>query len=397
MFRLMPSVISDCRNIEISVFSTRKPFALTPPVVLFLSLTVMLIPVHAQSATRGQIVLDVGNTWDGNRVFRPSVIYNGSLFLMWYSGGSGGSHNIGLATSQDGIAWTRYASDPNFAPNPVFTIGSSGDWDSASVDEEWVIHDNELYRMWYRGERWNPDGTLNSSAIGYATAPDGIHWTRYSGNPVLRAGAPGSFDDKIVWRPIVVPTGSGYVMYYRGASLQAGTQAKAGIATSADGIHWTKTGVLSMPPSASGWDAFSRQTGALNVGGVLKTGNIYVMGYDSIKTENSPQEIGFASSTDGTNWTPYPGNPVITYGSSGFDKAGVTRPMVVIVGDKYYVYYDAFENGSPDFVPDRIALAILPMDQYPIPEYPSNALVLLVATVLASIGLVALRNKRHEN
>jgi len=51
---------------------------------------------------------------------------------------------------------------------------------------------------------------------------------------------------------------------------------------------------------------------------------------------------------------------------------------------------DAFENGSPEFVPDRIALAILPMSQYPIPEYPSNGLV-LVGAVLAPVELLGSR------
>ena len=123
---------------------------------------------------------------------------------------------------------------------------------------------------------------------------------------------------------------------------------------------------------------------------------MYIMSYSSIKTQQSPQEIGAATSTDGTNWTPYPENPIITDGSSGFDKAGVTRPMVVLVGDKYYVYYDAFENGSPNFLPDRIALAILPMSQYPIPEYPSSTLV-LVATIIASVGLLSMSLKRRKN
>jgi predicted GH43/DUF377 family glycosyl hydrolase len=185
------------------------------------------------------------------------------------------------------------------------------------------------------------------------------------------------------------------MMYYRGAS-QSGPPniAKEGLATSSDGIHWNRTGVITVPPGNSGWDAYSRQTGALNVGGVIRTGSVYIISYSSIKTENSSEQIGFASSTDGTNWTPYPGNPVITYGSSGWDSGGVTRPMIVPVGDKYNIYYDAF--GTPgDIVPDQIGVAILPMSQYAIPEYSSNTFVLIVA-VLVSIGLLASRKKHLE-
>lgn len=368
----------------------------------------MLLPVHAQTAMRGQIVLDVGSTWDGNRVFRPSVIYDGSSFMMWYSGGSGGVHNIGLATSSDGITWARYASDPNFAPNPVLTVGSSGNWDSDSVDESWVIKEGGQYKMWYSGQHWNPDGSIQTWTIGYATSPDGIHWTKYSGNPVLTPGTSGSFDDKYVWRPIVVQTSSGYLMYYRGAS-QTGTEAKAGLATSSDGTHWTRTVVLSMPSGSSGWDAYSRQTGALNLGGVTKSGETYIMSYTSIKNQDSPQEIGFANSEDGTNWIPYPQNPVITYGSSGWDKAGVTRPMTVIVGDRYYVYYDAFENGSPNFVPDRIALAIVPLSMRTatsitsvtttatVPGLDMTTTIGAVVLILAIIAIAAFALRRKKS
>jgi predicted GH43/DUF377 family glycosyl hydrolase len=386
--------VNKTRHASVRLFHTRLIPVIMVILVFVLSPALILPVTHAQSAIEGQVVLPIGNTWDGNRVLRPCVIYNGSLFMMWYSGGSGGVHNIGLATSSDGIAWTRYAQNPNYAPNPVLTIGSSGDWDSDSVDEAWVIYDGGQYKMWYSGQHWNPDGSINTWLIGYATSPDGIHWAKYSGNPVLTAGPAGSFDDKYVWRPTVISTGSGYMMYYRGAS-QSGPQniAKEGLATSSDGIHWNRVSVITMPPGSSGWDAYSRQTGALNVGGVVKAGSVYVMGYSSIKTENSSEQIGFASSTDGTTWTPYPGNPVIIYGSSGWDSGGVTRPMILPIGDKYYVYYDAF--GTPgDIVPDQIGLAMLPMSQYPIPEYQSNTLV-LIATILVSIGLLTVRNKRR--
>ena len=348
---------------------------------------ILLPPAHA-AAIQGRIVLDVGNTWDGNRVLRPVVVYNGSIYMMWYSGGSGGVHDIGLATSADGKTWTRYARNPEFAPTPVMARGLTGEWDSNSIDEAWVLREGNQYKMWYSGQLWNPDGSIKNYLIGYATSSDGISWSKYPGNPVLTVGAPGSWDDKWAWRPIVIRQGSSYVMYYRGVSTQPETQAKAGLATSPDGIHWTKTTVLTMPPGGSGWDAFSRSTGALNVGSVMRLGDLYIMGYTSIKTQTSPQEIGFASSPDGMNWTPFAGNPAITYGSSGWDSGGVSRPLVVVVGDNYYVYYD---GSTPDLVPTRIALAILPMSQYPIPEYSSNATAMLTAVVMVLMAFLMMR------
>ena len=46
-----------------------------------------------------------------------------------------------------------------------------------------VLWDEEkkLYRLWYSGgEQYEPD------AIGYATSPDGLKWTKHENNPVFR-------------------------------------------------------------------------------------------------------------------------------------------------------------------------------------------------------------------
>jgi len=47
----------------------------------------------------------------------------------------------------------------------------------------------KLFRMWYSGgEQYEPD------AIGYATSPDGLHWTKAPSNPVFGPGAEKVFD-----------------------------------------------------------------------------------------------------------------------------------------------------------------------------------------------------------
>jgi len=120
----------------------------------------------------------------------------------------------------------------------------------------------------------------------------------------------------------------------------------------------------------------------------MNSDGTYVMGYSSIKTQTSPSEIGFASSSDGVNWTPYGENPVITYRSSGWDNAGVGRAMTLVVGKEYYVYYDGQQKDGAF----RIGLVKLPMARYPIPEFPSNSLA-LVASIMLSIALLVLQRK----
>ena len=55
-------------------------------------------------------------------------------------------------------------------------------WEKVAVMCPDVMWDDaaKLYRMWYSGgEQYEPD------AIGYATSPDGLTWTKHGSNPVF--------------------------------------------------------------------------------------------------------------------------------------------------------------------------------------------------------------------
>jgi len=329
----------------------------------------------ASSAVHGQLVLAPSSSgWDSDSIWRPSVVKIGSRFMMWYSGESNSIGNIGLATSTDGLAWTPYPQ------NPVLTPRASGEWDGNSVIEAWVIYDQGQYKMWYGGQTWTPTNQLNSFQIGYATSLDGIHWTKYSGNPVFTPGPAGSWDSMWVYRPIVIVTGSSYLMFYQGSSQSGGGR---GIATSSDGIHWSRIGVINLPTST--WDSYRQR-----VTGVMEGAGGFLMAFDGwTGTDADPTDIGLASSTDGTNWTPYPDNPVITARSSTWDGGGIGYPMVVLVNNQYYVYFSAYPANSLN---KNIGVAVLPASQYPIPEYTSMQFM-LVGAVLATAGCLAFLNR----
>lgn len=332
---------------------------------------VMVQHVGAAAIEGTQVLSQGQGQWDAVHLLRPWVIYDGSKFIMWYTGeDSQGADRIGMATSDDGISWTKYSG------NPVFDLGPLGSWDADSVGDPCVIFENNQYKMWYVGQIFGGTPADDKYQIGYATSPDGIHWTRYSGNPILTTGSLGSWDDRRVWRPSVISTGSGYMMYYRGAAVIEGSPAKAGVATSPDGIQWTKTAVLNMPAGSSGWDAYSRQVGALNIGAVMRLDSTYIMSYASIKARSSPAQIGLASSSDGITWTPYPDNPVVTYGTSGGWDSGPegvgagnnAGSMILFVRNQYYVYYAA-QDPATHF---SVGAAIFPMSIYPISQTTST-------------------------
>lgn len=151
----------------------------------------------------------VTGTWDDVFVFGPWVLFDGSIYHMWYNAWNGSQTElmrIGHATSLDAITWTK---NPN---NPVLSYGSPGDWDNPRVDNPKVVYDGATFHMWYSG------GDLFAWRIGYATSEDGSSWTKDASNPVLNWGAAGNWDDGLVGFCSVIldSTANIYNMWYTG-------------------------------------------------------------------------------------------------------------------------------------------------------------------------------------
>jgi len=225
------------------------------------------------------------------------------------------------------VGWTKYAG------NPVLNVGASGAWDDAEVFDPVILHDGALYRMWYTGDRGG-----NPRLIGYATSGDGLSWTRYAGNPVLAAGAPGSWDaDGARWAA-VISDGGVFKMWYTGRDA-SGTN-RIGYATSPDGIVWEKHAgnpVLDLG-SAGAWDERRVSEPA-----VIKDGGVYKMWYggrDSAGWDN----IGYATSPDGITWNKYAGNPVLAGSPPGSWDIVVYAPSVILDGGVVHMAYSGCNN-----------------------------------------------------
>jgi len=186
----------------------------------------------------------LGDVWDGEFVTQPSVLHDGTEFHMRYTGYDGTNFTIGYATSDDGIVWSKYAS------NPVLDLGDSGSWDEMGVSSPTVILKDDIYHMWYTG---NDEANMK---IGSATSSDGINWTKNVANPVLDLGGIGSWDSAGVSNPMVLldnrPSGNQvYRMWYTGYD---GTNLTIGYARSDDGVVWSKRAsnpVFNVDPTSS--------------------------------------------------------------------------------------------------------------------------------------------------
>ena len=80
-------------------------------------------------------------------------------------------YEIGLATSKDGINWSR-ASD-----EPVYRLAQSGP-DNGAMTSPAVVQWNNMFYMIYLGWQLDDQGEFVDFRIRGATSPDGLTWTR---------------------------------------------------------------------------------------------------------------------------------------------------------------------------------------------------------------------------
>ena len=119
--------------------------------------------------------------WDRYGLGWPSVVQDGSEYRMYYGAQTREGYAIGLATSTDGIHWTKYnnpsTTDEQYAESdPVFTAET--DWEYNKVDRPRVTLSPGGWIMIYQA------GTKIEER-GLAASNDGIHWEKYSANPIF--------------------------------------------------------------------------------------------------------------------------------------------------------------------------------------------------------------------
>lgn len=164
-------------------------------------------------------VLSPGDStaWDGLYIESPSILYDGNKYFMWYSGiDKNYKVGIGVATSTDGRNWIKYSG------NPVIKSDLNYEWDGFSVATPTVIKKDNHFEMWYCGGSYYDildNNQLDTIKIGYATSSDGLVWEKYDQNPVMSTFDPPYTD--IEWRgpwtPDVLFTNDTYYLWYETA------------------------------------------------------------------------------------------------------------------------------------------------------------------------------------
>ncbi|MBA3938252.1 MAG: family 43 glycosylhydrolase [Planctomycetes bacterium] len=191
-----------------------------------------------------RIVLGPAAVGWADDINRPVVLHRADGYHLWFTGQNGGQRSrIGYATSPDGLVWKQAA------PEPVLSVDQS--WEKVAVMNPHVLWDEQhaQYRMWYSGgENYEPN------AIGHATSPDGVTWTKAAANPVFTPDAAIPWEHARVAGCQVIARDGWFVIFYIG--YRDIDHAQVGVARSRDGLGgWQRNPANPIVRSGTGqWD-----------------------------------------------------------------------------------------------------------------------------------------------
>jgi predicted GH43/DUF377 family glycosyl hydrolase len=194
---------------------------------------------------RGRVLSPDPNTWDrGYIAANGSALWHNGEFLYWYEAGEhDGPKRIGLARSSDGLHFRK-------EPEPVLDVGPYRSWDERAVADPYVVEVDGWLYMYYLGQ---DRAVPPHQRIGVARSRDGISWEKLRSNPIVDMAAPGSggMDERGAGEPAVFVWRGHYWMLITGRDAHEHRTLAA--LWSNDGIHWTR-----LPQVFSGdqpWDS----------------------------------------------------------------------------------------------------------------------------------------------
>jgi hypothetical protein len=339
-------------------------------------------------------VLTGDRPWEGRFVYVGTVLYDDedAIFKMWYwaahleyrtptkpfaqysnllqAAHYHESFSLCYATSRDGLHWDK----PNLglvefqgskANNLLPPVSDGRMHNYAGIIKD--RHDRDPARR-YKAVAWRPKDKNGVFGVGVYFSPDGLRWTAYAGNPVIRGTS--DVHTLLGWDNRL----QRYVAYFRPGLAQHLTAAAGsgltriiGYSTSEDFEHWTPIIPALVPDKLDPVDTQFYGMPAVSYEGM-------VLGFPWVFRTNLITHVPqFVYSRDGLHFTRTPFRqdflPLGPTGSFDDGNAYVVRP--VAHADKLWFYYtgtrwrgtpDLFELG--DAARDSIGLATLPLDGY---------------------------------
>jgi predicted GH43/DUF377 family glycosyl hydrolase len=245
------------------------------------------------------------------------IIFDNNIYKMWYTGlYSSAQAEIWYTESSDGIHW---GSDINCS---VLQKGETGAWDDYRVGTGAILKDGDVYKMYYNG--WHDQYSVWQ--IGLAVSDDGISWQKYS-NPILAS----SGNEYQIGVSEVIKKDNTYYMYYTYRSDAYTDNYKISLATSTDGVTWSRCNQNPIISPSQPWEGSS-----VSYPTVITENNQFIMIYQN----QNRTSFGMAISEDGINWTKSTRNPIFNSNDVNNNWTNtINYPLFRKFNNEYRLYY----------------------------------------------------------
>jgi predicted GH43/DUF377 family glycosyl hydrolase len=166
---------------------------------------------------------------------------------------------IGLAWSEDLRHWKR--------TEPILRPEDGADWERGGLYKPYLVKAGDTYYLYYNAKNNVPRGWVEQTGV--ATSKDLKTWTRYSGNPIVKAGPPDSWDARFASDPAVLRYKKWWALYYYG--LAANGRARDLLALGEDPYHFTKVPeiLIDVGPPGSIDEDYAHKPSVISHQGVL--------------------------------------------------------------------------------------------------------------------------------
>ena len=269
----------------------------------------------------GSAVQPLVGDWDGRHVKKPSVLWDGSQYRMWYDGVNLlYDVEVGEATSADGQTWQR---NPN---NPVLPNQNAPWNDPASERSPFVLGATGAFTMYFEA------ATDGVRSLYRATGADGTAWTVDPATPILTPTA-NSYDENFVGHGSVLVENGVHRLWYHAGGNQGYVIAYA---ESDDGVaDWDKIGTAVVPQPGD-WYEWAVWGPSIVVDG---SGDHWLF-FSGVGPAYPPSIGAFTSDDGGQTWTAVGSQPLIT----GVNQ--LADPHVIYEGGLFKMWFSNNDDGA---------------------------------------------------
>ena len=202
-----------------------------------------------------------------NELFGPGTLkrVNGQFVGTYHAypepGYEIGPAVIGLCFSEDLRSWDVHP--------PVLEPDLSCEWEAGGLYKSWLMESDGIYYLFYNAKNRTREADPWTEQTGFATSTDLVNWERHPGNPVLKVGPAGDFDDKFASDPCVLRHDDMWIMFYFGFCSDG--HARDGVAFSDDLKHWwkSKSILIDVGPAGSIDSLYAHKPGIITRGDSL--------------------------------------------------------------------------------------------------------------------------------